>query len=88
MQNTQQSISAEFVTNMIWHNMNQVRGNFSMGEIFTSVLAVMYAVHKGYHVRVHGSRQIEFETNDDTLFHDLIGNILNIDAVRMTLCNT
>ena len=56
MQNTQQSISAEFVTNMIWHNMNQVRGNFSMGEIFTSVLAVMYAVHKGYHVRVHGSR--------------------------------
>lgn len=87
MQNTQQSISAEFVTNMIWHNMNQVRGNFSMGEIFTSVLAVMYAVHKGYHVRVHGSRQIEFETNDDTLFHDLIGNILNIDAVRMTLCN-
>lgn len=86
MQNTQQSINAEFVTNMIWQNMNQIRGNVSTRETFTSVLAVMYAVHKGYNVRVHDYRHIEFDTNNDALFGELISNISNLDSVHALLC--
>lgn len=87
MQNTQQSINAEFVTNMIWQNLNQVRGNVSMSEMFASVLAVMYALHKGYHVHVHDFRRIEFEAKDDVIYRELIDNISKMDAVQAVLCN-
>lgn len=86
MQNTQQSINAEFVTNMIWQNMNQIRGVVSTRETFTSVLAVMYAMHKGYDTRIHDYRRIEFDTNDDALFGELVSYMSNRDAVWGILC--
>lgn len=53
MQNTQQqTTSAEYVINMVWSFMNHARRNFSVVEMFTPILAVLYAFHKGYNIRV------------------------------------
>ncbi len=88
MQNTQRPADAEFVTNMIWQNISHVRGDVSTREAFTSVLAVMYAVHKGYRVCVQDYRHIEFASNGDALLGELIGNIPNSDVVQVLLCRT
>lgn len=86
MQNMKQLVSAEFVTNMIWENMNIMRGNVSVNEMFTSVLAVLYAKHKEYHIDVHDIRSIEYEINDDSLFIDLINSIRTAECVQTVLC--
>ena len=77
MQNTHKTASAEYVINLVWNFMNHVRGNFSIGEMFNSTLAILYAFHKGYPIRVIDNRRIEFEPNDDKLFCDLINLIPN-----------
>ena len=53
MQNSQiQTTNSEYAINMVWNFMNRVRGKFSMDEIFSSALAVLYVYHKGYSVRI------------------------------------
>ena len=86
MQNMKQLVSAEFVTNMIWENMNVKRGNVSVNEMFTSVLAVLYAKHKGYYIEVRDIRRIEYEINDDSLFVDLVNSIRTTECVQGVLC--
>ncbi len=86
MQNTQQSINAEFVTNMTWNFMNHVRGNFSIGEIFTPTLAVLYAFHKGYAIRLIDNIRIEFIPNSDRLFSDLANLIPNDKHLHTAMC--
>ena len=78
MQNTQQNSFAEYVINMVCDFMNYCRGNMSITDMFTPTLAVLYAMHKGYHIKVYDNRQMEFYTdinNDDKLYHDLLGLI-------------
>lgn len=86
MQNTQQSINAEFVTNMTWNFMNYVRVNFSIGEIFTPTLAVLYAFHKGYAIRLTDNTRIEFIPNSDRLFSDLANLIPNDKHLHTAMC--
>lgn len=86
MQNTQQPINAEFVTNMTWNFMNHVRGNFSIGEIFTPTLAVLYAFHKGYAIRSIDNNYIEFIPNSDRLFCDLVNLIPKDKHLHTALC--
>ena len=86
MQNTQQPINAEFITNMVWNLMNNVRGNFSIGEIFTPTLAILYAFHKGYSIRLIGNHRIEFTPNSDRLFCDLVNLISNDKHLHIAMC--
>lgn len=78
MQNTKQITSAENVINMVWDNMNRVRGIISIGEMFTSTLAVLYAFHKGYTIIAYDNyHRIEFQLNDDNLYRDLANLVPN-----------
>lgn len=86
MQNTQQPINAEVITNMVWNLMNNVRGNFSIGEIFTPILAILYAFHKGYSIRLIGDHRIEFTPNSDRLFCDIVNLIPNDKHLHIAMC--
>lgn len=86
MQNMEQLVNAQFVTNMIWESMNIHRGSISVNEMFTSVLAVLYAKHKGYYIEVQDIRNIEYEINDDSLFIDLVNSIRTAECVQVILC--
>lgn len=86
MQNTQQPINAEFIINMVWNLMNHVRGNFSISEIFTPTLAILYAFHKGYSIRVIDNHRIEFTPNVDRLFCDLVNQIPNDKHLHIAMC--
>ncbi len=86
MQNMKQLVNAQFVTNMIWESMNIHRGSISVNEMFTSVLAVLYAKHKGYYIEVRDIRNIEYEINDDSLFIDLVNSIKTAECVQVVLC--
>lgn len=85
MQNMKQLVSAEFVTNMIWENMNINRGDVSVPEMFTSVLAVLYAKHKGYQVDVHDFDGIEFTNHNDRLYNDLVAATRLTEKVKIVL---
>ena len=87
MQNTQQTISAENVINMVWDSMNHARGNFSIGEIFTPTLAVLYAFHKGYGIVVYDNHHLEFKPNDDKLYSDLVNLIPNDKHLHTAMCH-
>ena len=89
MQNTQQNSFAEYVINMVCDFMNYCRGNMSITDMFTPTLAVLYAMHKGYHIKVYDNRHMEFYTdinNDDKLYHDLIGLIPHDAHIERALC--
>ena len=89
MQNTQQNSFAEYVINMVCDFMNYCRGNMSITDMFTPTLAVLYAMHKGYHIKVYDNRQMEFYTdinNDDKLYHDLLGLIPHDAHIERALC--
>lgn len=87
MQNTkQQFTSAENVTNMVWGYMNHVRGNFSLTEIFTSTLAMLYAFHKGYDIHVYDFHRLEFILNDDKLYCDLVSLVPNDRHLNSAMC--
>ena len=64
----QQQISAETVLNLIWQHMDLSRG---YGDIYTNILTVLYAYHKGYTIHKI-QRCVEFVRNDDALLNDLI----------------
>ncbi len=85
-QDTQQSINAENVINMIWGFMNHVRGNFSIGELFTPSLTVLYAFHKGYGIHVYNNHRLEFILNDDKLYRDLVNLIPDDKHLHVALC--
>lgn len=87
MQNTQQTNSAEFVINMVWNFMSNVRGNFSIGEIFTPTLAVLYAFHKGYPIRLIDNHHLEFVLNDDKLYCDLANLVPNDKHLHTAMCH-
>ena len=86
MQNTQQINNAEYVINMIWSFMNHVRGNFSIGEIFTPTLAILYAFHKGYSIRLIDNHHLEFVLNDDNLYRDLANLVPNDKHLHTAMC--
>lgn len=86
MQNTQQNTNAENVVNMIWGFMNHVRGNFSIGELFTPSLAVLYALHKGYGIHVYNNHQLEFVLNDDKLYRDLVNLVPDDRHLHAAMC--
>lgn len=86
MQNTQQNNSAEFVINLVWNFMTHVRGNFSIGEIFPPTLALLYAYHKGYSIKMFDHRHLEFVPNDDKLYQDLINLVPNDKHLHAELC--
>lgn len=86
MQNTHQTTSAEYVINMVWNFMNHVRGNFSIGEIFTPTLAVLYAIHKGYSIHVYDNHRLEFLLNDDKLYRDLVDLVPNDKHLHAAMC--
>ena len=71
---------------MVWNLMNNVRGNFSIGEIFTPTLAILYAFHKGYSIRLIGNHRIEFTPNSDRLFCDLVNLISNDKHLHIAMC--
>jgi len=78
MQNTKQVNNAEHVINMIWDFMNHARGKFSIGDLFTPTLTILYAYHKGYPIRLIGHHHLELVLNDDNLYRD-IGNLVPKD---------
>lgn len=87
MQNTQQqTASAEYVINLVWDFMNHVRGNFTIGKMFTPTLAVLYAFHKGYSIRVFDNHRLEFVLNDDNLFCDLVKLVPNDKHLHSSMC--
>ena len=86
MQNTQQVNNAEYVINMIWNFVNHVRGNFSIGEIFTPTLAILYAFHKGYPIRLIDNHHLEFVLNDDNLYSDLANLVPNDKHLHTAMC--
>ena len=87
MLNTQQTISAENVINMVWNFMNHARGNISLGDIFTPTLAVLYAIHKGYGVNVYDNHHLEFKHNDDKLYYDLVNLVPNDKHLHTAMCH-
>ena len=86
MQNTQKVISAENVINMIVDFMNQIRSNVSISEIFTSTLAVLYACHKGYPIKLIGHHHIEFIPNEDKLHNDIVNLVPNDKHLNNAMC--
>lgn len=86
MQYTQQTTSAEFVTNNVWGLMNHVRGNMSLDEFFIPSLAVLYAIHKGYNIHVYDSHRVEFEPKEDKLYNDLLSLIPNNERLHYAMC--
>lgn len=87
MQNTQQNNSAEFIINLIWNFMTHVRGHFSIGEIFTPTLALLYAIHKGYGIKMYNYHRLEFVPNDDRLYQDLVNLVPNDKHLHTALCD-
>ena len=74
---------------MVCDFMNYCRGNMSITDMFTPTLAVLYAMHKGYHIKVYDNRHMEFYTdinNDDKLYHDLLGLIPHDAHIERALC--
>lgn len=86
MQNTQQNTIAENLAKMIWGLMNHVRGNFSLGELFTHSLTVLYAFHKGYGIRVYNNHRLEFVLNDDQLYRDLVNLVPDDKHLHEAMC--
>ena len=87
MQNPQiQTTNSEYVINIVWNFMNNVRGNFSIDEIFTSTLAVLYAYHKGYSIRIIDNHRIGFTPNDDKLFCDLVNLVPSDKHLHAAMC--
>ena len=87
MQNSQiQATNSEYVINMVWKVMNHVRGKFSMDEIFSSTLAVLYAYHKGYSVHIIDNHRLGFTPNDDKLFCDLVNLIPDDKHLHTAMC--
>ena len=86
MQNTQQATSAENVINMVWEIMNHVRGNFSINEIFTPTLAILYALNHGYSIIVYDNHHLEFKPNDDILYCDLIRLVPDDKHLHTAMC--
>ena len=86
MQSTPKTSVAECVTSIVWNFINNVRGNFSISEIFTSSLTVLYAYHKGYDILMN-NRRLQFTHNDDFLYSDLIQLIPNDRHLHYELCH-
>lgn len=86
MQNTQQNSYVENVINMVWDFISHARGIYSIDEIFTSTLTILYAFHKGYNIKVLNHHQIEFTVNDDNLYRELVNLIPNDRHLHFELC--
>lgn len=87
MQNTQQNTSfSELVTNKVWAFMTQLRGTFPIEELFTHSLALLYALHKGYHINVINNHHLEFVLNDDKLYRDLIQFVPDDKLLHAAMC--
>jgi type I restriction enzyme M protein len=88
MQNTRQNTDAEYFINKIWSIMNHVRGNIALSEFFTSTLAILYAMHKGYGIRVYDNfHHFEFVLNDDKLYRDLISLVPDDKHLKKAMCH-
>lgn len=86
MQNTKQNNSAEFITKLVWNFMSHVGGNISIGEIFTPTLAILYALHKGYGLKMSDHSHLEFVPNRDRLYQDLVNLVPNDRHLHAALC--
>lgn len=86
MQKTQQTTFAEYVINLVWDFMKHARGNFSINDIFTPTLAILYAFHKGYRIRVTERHYIDFVNYDDRLYCDLINFVPFDKHLHYELC--
>lgn len=86
MQNTQQTTSAEYVINMVWDFMSHARGILSIEERFTFTLAILYAFHKGYDIRMIGNHRLEFIFNDDNLLRDLVKLVPDDKHLHSEMC--
>ena len=85
MQNAQHTSLAEYIINKVWDFMKSSRANFLIGEMFTPTLAVLYAFHKGYAMRVN-NRHLEFIPNEDNLYRDLVNLVPDDRHLHNSLC--
>lgn len=83
---TQQPTRTEDIINVVWNFMNHARGNFSIDELFTPTLAVLYAMHKGYSIYMYNHHRLEFRLNDDKLYCDLINLVPDDKHLHYEMC--
>ena len=72
MKKTDESTALEKLVNLFWGFMRHKSQNTSTNEAFITVLAIMYAYHKGFSIRVKANGGIDTDDNNDTLSRDLI----------------
>ena len=71
---------------MVWNFMSHARGNFSIDELFTPTLAVLYAIHKGYSIVMYNHHHLEFRLNDDKLYCDLVNLVPDDKHLHYAMC--
>ena len=86
MLSTPKTSVAESVINIVWDFIKNVRSKFSVSEIFSSTLAILYAYHKGYNIIVNKPR-LQFTHYEDSLYLDLIHLIPNDRHLHYELCH-
>lgn len=86
MQSTPKASVAESVINIVWDFINNVRGNFSISEIFSSTLTILYAYHKGYDISAN-RHHLQFTHYEDSLYSDLIQLIPNDRHLHYKICH-
>lgn len=86
MLTTRQTIIAGKYINIVWNFMTHVRGDFSIGDLFTPTLAILYAIHKGYGIHMYDYHRLEFKLNDDKLYRDLANLVPDDKHLHTEMC--
>ena len=82
MQNTQNATSAEYVVNIVKNYIKQARG-FSSIYSFYPALAVLYAMHKGYKIRLLDNIFLEFLPKDEDQLYNDLSNLVPREDVHL-----
>lgn len=84
MQTISKTSVAERIVNIVWGFIKDVKSNYSIYDIFTSTLTVLYAYHKGYDIS--DKYHLKFTYNDDCLYQELINLIPNDRHLHFAIC--
>lgn len=86
MKKTDESTALEKLVNLFWGFMCHKSQNTLTNEAFITVLAIMYAYHKGFSIRIKANGGFDTDDNNDTLYCDLINASPIDESMQNRLC--
>ena len=86
MKKTDESTALEKLVNLFWGFMCHKSQNTLTNEAFITVLAIMYAYHNGFSIRIKANGGFDTDDNNDTLYRDLINASPIDESMQNRLC--